>query len=70
MNFLSELFLQFFLISYIICSPFLFLWFHKNILKEKWDNDTSDKVTVCIYIFSNFMACIVSYLIQECARCG
>lgn len=70
MKFLGELFLQLFLIGYVICSPFLFLWFHKNILHEKWDNDLSDKVTVSVYLSSNILAGFISYLIQECARCG
>lgn len=70
MLFLLEIVLQFFLISYIISSPFLFLWFHKVILNEKWDNDLSDKVTLLIYLISNLTAALVSYLIQECNRCG
>jgi hypothetical protein len=57
------------LISYVISSPFLFLWFHKVVMKETWNNDLADRVTVKIYIISNIAAAAISYLIQECRQC-
>lgn len=50
--------------SYVILSPFLFLWFHKKILKQKWDNDLTDWVTALIYIFSNIMVSMLDYAIE------
>ena len=56
---------EIFLISYTVCSPFLFMWFHKRVLKEKWDGDGADFITAAAYITSNIMAQILMYFIQE-----
>ena len=53
------------LISYVTASPFLFLWFHKKVLRQKWDNDLTDIVTASAYITSNVLAGWMAYLVQE-----
>lgn len=57
---------QLVLISYTITAPFLFLWFHKVVLKEAWDGDMADKVTIRLYVMSVIGAQLMSYWIQEC----
>ena len=69
MPFDIELIYQAILIGYMVTSPFLFMWFHKIILKETWNNDLADKVTVQLYVMSNLAAVYTSYLIQECQKC-
>lgn len=62
-------FIQLSLIAYTTLSPFLFLWFHKIVLKQRWDWDLADGVTLALYLFSNIGAGYTSYMIQECGRC-
>lgn len=58
------------LAAYPVMSPFIFLWFHKNVLKQVWDNDLTDSVTVRLWIMSNIAACYMAYVVQECSKCG
>lgn len=69
MPFWFELICQSVLIGYVVTSPFLFFWFHKCILRQSWDDDWTDRVTVTLYFFSNLIAAYISYMIQECQRC-
>lgn len=61
-------FIQLCLISYTILSPFIFLLLHKIVLKEKWDWDMADGVTLGLYLVSNICASFLSYQIQECGK--
>lgn len=61
--------IQLVLISYAVVSPFLFLWFHKVVLKQRWDWDMADGITLGLYLVSNVCSSFVSYMIQECGRC-
>lgn len=56
------------LISYTVLSPFMFLLLHKIVLKEKWDWDMADGVTLGLYLVSNICASFISYQIQECGK--
>jgi len=60
-----EWFLQFVLISYIVSSPFLTFLFHKNIMKELWNDDLADRVTVRLYVISNIAAVSAIAIIRE-----
>lgn len=60
--------IQSILIGYVIGSPFLFFWFHKNILHENWDNDFTDKVTITLYLVSNIGAQWMSFVFQEMGK--
>ena len=57
-----------FLICYTVGSPFLFLWFHRNVLKEDWDGDLADRVTIRLYIISNIAAQSLAYFLEECGK--
>ena len=54
---------------YTVTSPFAFLWFHHTVLRQTWDNDMTDKVTVTLYILSNVLAGVLGFLVQE-GCCG
>ncbi len=58
------------LISYTVGSPFLFLWFHKVVLKQVWDNDLTDRVTIRLYVISNIAVQTLGYMLTECRKCG
>lgn len=66
---MDRIFVQLIIIGYTTTSPFLFLWFHKKVLNEKWDNDLTDYLTIIIYLTSNIIAAVIGYMIQECGRC-
>lgn len=66
---ISQVALFSFLTLYTVGSPFAFLWFHHTVLKQAWDNDLTDKVTVALYILSNVLVGILSFLVQE-GCCG
>lgn len=53
------------LIAYVTASPFGFLWFHKVVLKQEWDWDLADQVTVRLYVISNIIAGYMAYSLQE-----
>lgn len=53
------------LISYVTTSPFLFLWFHKNVMRQQWDWDLADRVTVRLYVMSNILAGYLAFSLQE-----
>lgn len=61
----SQLALFTFLTLYTVASPFAFMWFHHAVLRQTWDNDLTDWVTVMIYIFSNVLVGILSFMVQE-----
>ena len=54
---------------YTVASPFAFMWFHHAVLKQSWDNDLTDKVTVVLYILSNLAVGVLGFLVQE-GCCG
>lgn len=54
--------------AYFVVSPFLFLWFHRSILGEVWDNDLADRVTVRLYVISNIAAAYMAYIVEECGK--
>lgn len=56
--------------AYPIVSPFLFLWFHKRVLNQVWDDDLTDSVTVRLWIMSNIAVCYMAYVFEECGKCG
>ena len=66
---MEKIFVQMLIIFYTTASPFLFLWFHKKVLNERWDNDIIDYLTVIIYLTSNVGASLIGYMIQECGKC-
>lgn len=70
MPFALELSLQTILIVYMVSSPFLFFLFHKHVLNEEWNNDFADRTTVKIWIWSNIVCAIVSYILQGCNKCS
>lgn len=63
-----EMIFQILLMAYIVTSPFIFMWFHKVVLKEEWNDDWADRVTLRLYIFSNIGAMTISYIMQECDK--
>ena len=54
---------------YTISSPFAFMWFHHTVLRQRWDNDLADQVTVVLYVLSNLLAGVLGYWVQT-AGCG
>jgi hypothetical protein len=58
------------LITYTVGSPFFFLWFHRNVMKQTWDGDLADAVTLRLYVISNIAAQAAAYMLLECGRCG
>jgi|GEM_PF-6101414 len=59
-----------FLSAYPIISPFMFLWFHQKVMKQQWDDDLADSVTIRLWIMSNVAACYMAYVVEECGKCG
>jgi hypothetical protein len=57
------------LTAYTVTSPFAFLWFHHVVLKQAWDNDMTDKVTIVLYILSNIVVGVLGFWVQE-GCCG
>lgn len=57
--------LEMLLITYVVLSPFAFLWFHRRVLREQWDGDFADRVVLTLYVVSNVVAQLFMYLIQE-----
>lgn len=57
------------LIAYVTTSPFAFLWFHKVVMKQEWDWDLADSVTIRLYVVSTVTAGYMAYILQEWSRC-
>jgi hypothetical protein len=53
------------LITYVTTSPFIFLWFHKVVMKETWNMDIADRVTIRLYVMSTIAAGYMAYILQE-----
>jgi hypothetical protein len=57
------------LIAYVTAAPFCFLWFHKVVMKETWNMDMADRVTIRLYLMSTIAAGYMAYILQEIPSC-
>ena len=61
---------QVLVIGGVFLLPSITLWVHKYIMKETWNDDMADRVTIRLFILAEIGLVFLSWLLQECGSCS